>query len=134
MGNREIAVAMGVPIASVHTLAMKARCTLGVKGLQDAYHLAKQRIESLMPNLPLGPSNMCKVHPRQKQPGDKPVLTEALMEVFPLLAQGASLRKVSELTGLSYTAVKNRRARICDAFRVEDIFDAGQKARENGVL
>ncbi len=130
----EVAQAMGVPMANVYTWAMQVRKILGVRDLQDAYGMARTRIESLLPHLPLGPTNLIRIHREALLPGEAPVLHPSLLPILELLSEGASVPEIADLTGQTQDAVRAKKKRILDALRVETTFQAKRKAQELGLL
>jgi site-specific DNA recombinase len=127
--HAEIARLMGTTIYCAYQYALQVRRALDIQDLSSAFSMARSRIESLLPQLPLGPTGYCTVHTREIKE-----LPAVLMEVFPLLARGASCAEVARLTSLSVPAVNSRRARILDYFEVSTIFEAGERARQMGLL
>src|SRR5262249_2533775 len=71
---------------------------LGLGAVQDAARIASPRINAVFPTLPIG----LPKHRAQQTSGEQP-LSPTLMEVFPLLASGATTKEVAHITGLEET-------------------------------
>ncbi len=120
---------MGTSVMCCYQWSLVVRKTLGVQNLQQAYLMAKQRIEKQLDSLPLGPTPQSRVNTMPV-----PLLNDTLLQVLRPLAQGASNKEVAELTGLTVDAVTSRKKRILDILQVKTVFEAAQKARELELL
>ncbi len=129
----QIAQAMNINYGSANALISKILKVLEVDDLAGATALAAERIEALLPALPLGAYRNAR-SPRPSEERQEPMLSPALMEVLPLLAQGATAGEIAQRTGLPVTTVAGRRSRIMDLLEVGTVYEAGQKARALGLL
>lgn len=126
--RREIAELMNVSYATVSTYWTQVRDRLEVSSEEDAAKMAAERIEALLPTLPLGAMD----HPHQKR--ENPVLTPALMEILPYIVKGATNNQIAQRTNLPVTTVGGRRARIMDILGVHSPFELAEKVQTLGLL
>lgn len=127
--NKQIAELMGTGIDCCYQFAMIVKRIMGVKNTQEAYQMAQAHIEQQLPFLPLKPNGRCKLRFQEI-----PHLNDKLMEVFPLLAQGANCVEVARRTGLTPATVRLRRTRILELFKADTIFEAAGRAKLQGIL
>jgi DNA-binding NarL/FixJ family response regulator len=139
----EIAQVMGVAPSTIAAFAAQVKKRVGLQDLTEIARLAQGYIQARLSQLPLegavGPfSNAhAKAEAAKKDPryAEAPFyLSPKLMEVFPLLASGASTKEVSEITGLSWTTVMGRKQSILAVTGSKTLFQAAQKARKAGLL
>jgi DNA-binding NarL/FixJ family response regulator len=126
--TQEIAEAMGVLRCCINQMWAEVRKRLGVYDKDELVRMATKRLIATLPTLPLGPD------PKKPDKPEVPILSDALMEVFPLLASGATSKEVARVTGLAKVTVDNRRVRIIRDLGVQTIFEAAQKGRALGIL
>jgi site-specific DNA recombinase len=129
----QIAQAMNINYGSATTLVSQIFKILEVRDLDQAVAMTRERVEALLPTLPLGAYRNDR-SPRRSEEREVPVLSPALMEILPLLAQGATADEIARVTGLPATTVAGRRSRILDLLEVGTVYEAGQKARALGLL
>ncbi len=123
----QICEAMGIADNTINFMTLEIRKRMGVHDLAACAAQARSRVQSLLPSLPLG-----RLQARSADGAIK--LSAKLLEVFPLLASGAKLEEVASVTGLPLSTVANRKKQIVKRLEVRTIFEAGQKARAQGLL
>jgi len=112
----------------INQMWAEVRKRLGVYDKDELVRMATKRLIATLPTLPLGPD------PKKPDKPEVPILSDALMEVVPLLASGATSKEVARVTGLAKVTVDNRRVRIIRDLGVQTIFEAAQKGRALGIL
>lgn len=125
----EAAAALEITSSTGRVLVSQLRKRLGVRDLGEAVHLARWRINAMLPKLPLG-----RLRSPTFQDPDAPTLSLELMEVLPYFAQGATIVEVARLAGINRAAVAGRRTLILESFRTKSMFEAVQKAKAAGIL
>jgi site-specific DNA recombinase len=126
---RQIAQLMGVTYGTVTTFTSQILRKLQVPDLDAAIAMCAERIDALLPTLPLGES----ASPRHTD-RNMPSVTPALMDVLTLLASGATGKEIAGRLNLALPAVAGRRARLLDILGARTVLEAVEKARQQGIL
>lgn len=123
----EIAEQMGLVPSAVSGFLSRARQVMGTQHLDEIVALARPRINGMLHTLPLGPQE-------KYRRADGPLLSSKLMEILPLLVQGARHRDICAETGLSVTMVAGRHTEINKLLGVNKRLDLSRKVKELGLL
>lgn len=129
----EIAKQMEIQMGTVRTLFGQIRALMDIHNIGEIARLARGRVRAEIASLPLHELRSPQVEAKQQRP-DGVYLSDKLMQVFPLYASGATTRQIAEALDLSMPAVAGRRHAILDAFGVKSMYEAGQKAKDLGLL
>jgi DNA-binding CsgD family transcriptional regulator len=130
--TKAVGEAMELTLAGLNWLIGQVRRHLVIHDMVEAAKLAGLRINKMLSELPLGPTKVIDARPLHGL--TKENFPPILMEVFPLLAAGATVAQVVEMTGLKKPTVGYRRKRIFTLLGTNNIFEAGRIARELGIL
>jgi DNA-binding NarL/FixJ family response regulator len=126
---KEIAALMGITVNNTYQFTKEVRESLGVWDIQKAAEMAQERIQSILDNFPAGSKRS-----RGMRGDALPLLSDALLEILPLLAKGAKPKEIAKMRDLPLSTVLGRRKRLLEALGAETDFEAGERARALGLL
>jgi len=132
-----IAEILGIKRNSIDAGLSRIRGKFDRKPLAEIAELARKRLDEVLPFLPLG----TKRQPQCEAAGGGtvdgvavPFLSGVLMEVFPLLASGATAEEIAQRLQLSPATVRARRARILSLTGTTSTLQAIEMVRQWGLL
>jgi DNA-binding NarL/FixJ family response regulator len=127
-GLRDIAESWGVGRGTVRTISLTIRNLLGVDDLDTAVELVQDRLVRYRETLPL--SGRCK----QRPPADGSPLSEPLLAVLRLTADGQGCLAIAAALGNDKSTVSRQTRQVAGRLGVESRQDAVRKAQAMGLL